>query len=344
MIAIGQTEAPYLNRYMATSSEPGRTSAYSNDLRWKMVYQREALSLTFSVIASNLCVDVSTVKRVLKLFRETGSVTKKPYPKERSSRKLTPVLQFFLLDLILSNPGIYLHEIQLRIQEEFYLTIDCSTICRFLHKSGFSHQRLRIVASQQNEYLRASYAIDVSLYHKDMLVFVDETGCDRRNLLRKKGYSIRGKPAVTHKLLVRGEHVSVIAAISTKGLLDVKICRGGVDSDTFYDFINDNLLPFLYPFEDNNPQSVVILDNCKIHHAYETVHTIQECGALVHFLPPYSPDLNPIENIFSKVKTTLKEQETFYPELDIDTLILSALSTVTSNDCIHSIENCILYK
>ena len=64
-------------------------------------------------------------------------------------------------------------------------------------------------------------------------------GCDRKNLLRKKGYSIHGKPAVTHKLLVQGEHVSVIAAISTKGLLDVKICRGGVDSDTFYDFIND---------------------------------------------------------------------------------------------------------
>ena len=52
---------------MATSSEPGRTSAYSNDLRWKMVYQKEALSLTLSVIASNLCVDVSTVKRVLKV-------------------------------------------------------------------------------------------------------------------------------------------------------------------------------------------------------------------------------------------------------------------------------------
>ena len=140
-----------------------------------------------------------------------------------------------------------------------------------------------------------------------MLIFIDETGCDRRDLIRKKGYSIRGKPAVKHKLLVRGEHISVIAAISTKGLLDVKICRGGVDSDTFYDFINKNLLPYLCPFDSNH--SVVILDNCKIHHSQEAMHAIQECGALVHFLPPYSPDLNPIENVFSKFKTALKEQE-----------------------------------
>ena len=104
---------------MATSSELERTSAYSNDLRWKMLYQKEALSLTFSVIASNLCVDVSTVKRVLKLFRESGSVTKKPYPKERSSRKLTPVLQIFLLDLILSNPGIYLLRFSLGFKKKF---------------------------------------------------------------------------------------------------------------------------------------------------------------------------------------------------------------------------------
>lgn len=177
-----------------------------------------------------------------------------------------------------------------------------------------------------------------------MLIFVDETGCDRRNLLRKKGYSIRGKHAVSHKLIVRGEHVSVIAAISTKGLLDVKICRGGVDSDTFYDFINNNLLHFLQPFEDNNPHSVVILDNCKIHHAHETVRSIQDCGTIVNFLPPYSPDLNPIENIFSKVKTCLREQEVYFLNEDIDTLILSAFSMITVNDCLNSIENCIFYK
>ena len=57
-----------------------RTAAYSNDLRWKMVYRKEGLSLSYSSIASNLNVDISTVIRVVKRFRETGTVTKKTIP------------------------------------------------------------------------------------------------------------------------------------------------------------------------------------------------------------------------------------------------------------------------
>ena len=177
-----------------------------------------------------------------------------------------------------------------------------------------------------------------------MLIFVDETGCDRRDLIRKKGYSIRGKPAVTHKLLIRGEHVSVIAAISLKGLLDLMIRRGGVDSDTFYEFITQRLFLHLFPFLDNNPQSVVILDNCAIHHTTECIGAINEFGSTVHFLPPYSPDYNPIENIFSKVKKVIKQLEISMNDLDIDELILSAFSTITPEDCVNSINHCNIYN
>jgi len=52
--------------------------------------------------------------------------------------------------------------------------------------------------------------------------------------------------------------------------------------------------------------SVVVMDNCSIHHISEIVQMIEEVGAIVHFLPPYSPDLMPIEMAFSKVKTSLK--------------------------------------
>ena len=57
-------------------------------------------------------------------------------------------------------------------------------------------------------------------------------------------------------------------------------------------------LHHLMPFDGHNPLSVVILDNSSIHHMQETVRMIQEVGATVHFLPPYLPDLNPIEEAF----------------------------------------------
>ena len=178
-----------------------------------------------------------------------------------------------------------------------------------------------------------------------MLVFVDETGCDRRNLIRRKGYSFRGKPAISHQLLVRGEHISVIAAISSQGLLDLQLCRGGVDSETFYNFITQRLFLHLFPFANNNPHSVVILDNCSIHHTNECIRVFHELGVLVHFLPPYSPDFNPIENIFSKVKTVIKELDASDTSSeDIDELILSAFATISPTDCFNSVTSCKVYN
>ena len=153
------------------------------------------------------------------------------------------------------------------------------------------------------------------MYSSDMLVFVDETGTDQRNTIRKYGYSIRGKPAKNHVLFARGERIS---AICNAGLLDVKTVTGTSDGDTFYDFVHTHLLPHLMPFNGQNPNSVVILDNCSIHHTAYITKTIEEVGAIIHFLPPYSPDLNPIEEAFSKVKfklRTISEDMNYIQEL-----------------------------
>ena len=64
-----------------------------------------------------------------------------------------------------------------------------------------------------------------------MLVFVDETGADKRNTLRKYGYSLRGKTPRSYKLLVRGEQVSAVACMSSAGLLDVKAVRETTNGD-----------------------------------------------------------------------------------------------------------------
>lgn len=78
--------------------------------------------------------------------------------------------------------------------------------------------------------------------------------------------------------------------------------KGTTDGDEFYTFVQTHLLPHLKPFNFINPHSVVILDNCTVHHVPEVVKSIEDVGALVMFLPPYSPDLNPAEEAFSKVK------------------------------------------
>ena len=81
-----------------------------------------------------------------------------------------------------------------------------------------------------------------------MFVFLDETGMNRREVWR-------GKPVLAHKLLVRGQHFSTIAFMSTAGLLDYATVTGGVNGDVFYEFVHSKLLYHLNPFNGSNSQS-----------------------------------------------------------------------------------------
>ena len=74
------------------SCEPGRKKAYSNDLRWRIVWQRDALGYKYKQIASNLNVHPSTVCRVTKLFAHSGTVAHKPYLRDKQFQSLTPVV------------------------------------------------------------------------------------------------------------------------------------------------------------------------------------------------------------------------------------------------------------
>ena len=115
--------------------------------------------------------------------------------------------------------------------------------------------------------------------------------------------------------------MSAIAFMSVNGMLDLKVVSGNVNGDIYTDFVEEVLLPHLIPFDGRNPHSVVILDNCAFHHCEEAVKMIQEVGAIVHFLPPYSPDFNSIEETFSKVKSEMKVMEKLAQVINIQTIV-----------------------
>ena len=84
---------------------------------------------TYSAIAENLNVDKSTVMRTLNLFRNTGQVSKKAYHVNDTTRVLTSTGQFVVLSLVVSNPGIYIREIQRELNDVLMLDVSASTIC-----------------------------------------------------------------------------------------------------------------------------------------------------------------------------------------------------------------------
>ena len=136
--------------------------------KWQIIWQREALDLDCE----------SSLKR----FDESGSVSKRPYPDNCHTKKLSKFVEQVILNLDLCNPGIFLREIK-ELSRVYHVEVYKSTLCIFLKRSGFTRQKMQMVAARQDHLLREMFALHVCLYHSSMLVFVDETGADRRGCL-----------------------------------------------------------------------------------------------------------------------------------------------------------------
>ena len=118
---------------------------------------------------------------------------------------------------------------------------------------------------------------------------------------------MRTRPDITYAVSVTAcfcsnpttQHMTAV-----NGIEDVLITEGTINGDRFSYFIRTCLLPLLQPFNNLNPISVVIMDNASIHHTENNVQLIENTGARLLFLPPYSPDLNPLEQVFSRGQET----------------------------------------
>ena len=171
---------------------------------------------------------------------------------------------------------------------------------------------MRTIALQQSEARRIQYMAEISLFHPDMLIWIDETGSDRRNSIRKYGYSLRGTPAQVFQLRVGGKCISAIPILTTHGIEDVYTSTETINGERFEDFLCQCLLPIIMPFDGVNPRSVVVMDNASIHHLARVQDIITGVGARLVFLPPYSPDLMPLEEVFAEVKALLRANDSIY--------------------------------
>lgn len=330
-----------LRIYCLLVGQSGRMpKSYSNDLRWRIVWLNVLLLKSTAEVAKLLFVSPKTVDRYATKFLTTGDVSPKAH-RSGPERKLTEFEQLTLVNLVLNRPGIYLHELQQEILTLTGTEVDCSTICRTLKYLGLTRRKIKHIALQQSEQKRAEFLAEISAFDPALIIWVDETGCDRRKLLRDYGYSIRGTPPRDHSLKLNGKRYSVIAAMSTEGVEDIYIVEGSVNGEKFVDFVRHCLLPVMMPFNGTNPKSLVILDNASVHHVEAVEETINGVGALVRFLPAYSPDLNPIEEVFSEVKGILKANDAaMQATMSPTTLITMAFSQVSQSNCSSYIQHC----
>ena len=122
------------------------------------------------------------------------------------SKLIGELEQVVLLRLILENPGIYLLELQNELLKIFGVSISVATICIKLKYMGCTRQSMHQIALQQSDVLRAKFMAEISIYDPSMLIWLDESGCDRRNMTRKYAYSLRGMPLKNQIVSIEGIH------------------------------------------------------------------------------------------------------------------------------------------
>ena len=137
--------------------------------------------------------------------------------------------------------------------------------------------------------------IAVHKAEKRTIAYIDESGF-AHDMPRTHGYSAIGTRCFgTHNWQAK-DRVNVIGALIGKLLLTVSLFSANVDADTFYSWTVQDLLPKL------PPKSILVMDNATVHKRADILSAITQAGHTIEFLPPYSPDLNPIENKWAHAK------------------------------------------
>jgi transposase len=170
---------------------------------------------------------------------------------------------------------------------------------------GWSKKVTRNVAKEQNADLRDFYVHNLSAFHSYRLVYMDESGCDKRAGSRRTGWSPLGVTPVQTTKFHRGAQYQILPAYAQDGIVLSRVFQGLMDSEVFEDFI-EQLLQHCGRFPAL--KSVLVMDNASFHHSEHVKQLCSDVGVKLVYLPPYSPDLNPIEEFFSVLKKYIQKQ------------------------------------
>jgi transposase len=164
------------------------------------------------------------------------------------------------------------------------------------------------------------------------LVFVDESGCNLA-LTPLYAWAPRGQRALAQAPRNRGKNTTLLAALTPEGILASLTLEGATNSEVFLTYLDQVLCPAL------RPGQTVVMDNLNVHKTAAVRERIEACGCRLWFLPAYSPDFNPIEQAFSKLKTYLRRVRARTRQR-LQTAIAAGLQRISARDARGWFKHC----
>lgn len=300
--------------------------AYSSDFRQRIMAACDRGRSPHDV-AEMFNVAASWVRRLKQWRRERGSI--EPRPCGGSEPKLGPPQQAAIHAHFTAHPDTTIGELKAALQTD----VSEVTVWRAARRLGYRFKKKSTHAAEQNrpdvvtrrrQGVEQTQGIDPSRW-----VFLDESGA-KTNLTRGYGWGLGGDRVVDAVPHGHWHTTTMLAAIRVAGVIP-EAClalEGAMSSAVFRQYVEQMLVPTLAPGD------IVVMDNLASHKGKGVAEAIQAAGAELWYLPPYSPDLNPIERMWSKVKQLIKKtqaraQATLYDAIG------DALAAVNATELAH---------
>jgi len=198
--------------------------------------------------------------------------------------------------------------------------------------AGLDTKKKTVYASEQNATARAEWRAHPDTLDVSRFVFIDETSTTL-NMTRRYARAPANERAIGYIPRNYGQRTTLIAALTPTEVAAPMLLPGAVDKAAFEAYIEQSLCPIL------RAGQIVILDNLSSHHTCRVQMLIEAAHCTVWFLPTYSPDFNPIEHMFSKIKEWLRATAARTQEA-LDQAIVDALAQINGPDIRGWFMNC----
>ncbi|MCH7485638.1 MAG: IS630 family transposase [Proteobacteria bacterium] len=275
------------------------TRPYSEDLRERVVRVVES-GTSRNAAAKQFDVSISFVVKLMQRWKQRGTIKADKYGGWRKS-KLAPHADR-IRALVKENCDITLDELCALLATEGIET-KRSTLGDFLLAQGMSKKKTAHAAEQERPDVaaaRAAWRNEQPELIAERLVFLDETWA-RTNMARRYGRAPRGERVVAAIPHGHWKTTTFIAALRHDRITAPCVFDGPINGACFLAWVRQALVPTL------SAGDIVIMDNLSSHKVAGVREAIEAVGATPLYLPSYSPDLNPIEQVFAKLKAILRK-------------------------------------
>lgn len=291
--------------------------AYSNDIRERVI---KALQEGEKVkeISERLTVSTRFIYSLSMRFRCTGCYEALKHS-GGAPRKLSEEDNEKIRQAIRARPDITLAE----IQERCNLQVSVPTIHRAIKRMGLTRKK-NTLCKRTKHASSTDTKETVDIFNLDKLVFLDESSINL-DMTRLYARGPKGERVYDYVSDTRWKAMSVISSLRLSGQTECLVYKNSLTGDFFKQWLKEALCPTLHRGD------VLVMDNLSCHKVKGVQELIEQAGAQLRYLPPYSPDLNPIEKMWSKIKTVLRELKARTEEC-LFAAIGQAFSRVTKRD------------